>query len=107
MVVEIMTNELSGMGPAPVLHHEGSDMFAAYSIDAFTDVKKFKKDMDQLLSKIINSKPASGYDRVVYAGLMENEEYLKRSQEGIPYHKEVIEWFENYCNEIGIDCELR
>ena len=35
------------------------------------------------------------------------EEYTKRSQEGIPYHKEVIEWFENYCSEIGIDCELR
>jgi len=63
--------------------------------------------MDQLLSKIVSSKPASGYERVVYAGLMENEEYTKRSQEGIPYHKEVIEWYENYCNEIGIDCELR
>tara|TARA_B100001094_G_scaffold84505_1_gene80807 strand:- start:10234 stop:11337 length:1104 start_codon:yes stop_codon:yes gene_type:complete len=107
MVVEIMTNELSGMGPAPVLHHEGSDMFAAYSIDAFTDVKKFKKDMDLLLNKIVDSKPASDYERVVYAGLMESEEYTKRSQEGIPYHKEVIEWFENYCSEIGIDCELR
>ena len=31
----------------------------------------------------------------------------KRSEEGIPYHKEVIEWFENHCNEMGIDCDLR
>ena len=107
MVVEIMTNELSGMGPAPVLHHEGSDMFAAYSIDAFTDVNKFKKDMDLLLKKIVDSKPADGFERVVYAGLMESEEFAKRTEEGIPYHKEVIEWFENYCGEIGIECELR
>ena len=102
-----MTNELSGMGPAPVLHHEGSDMFAAYSIDAFTDVNKFKKDMDLLLKKIVDSKPADGFERVVYAGLMESEEFAKRTEEGIPYHKEVIEWFENYCGEIGIECELR
>ena len=107
MVVEIMTNELSGMGPAPLLKHEGSDFFAAYSIDAFTDTNKFKEDMDELLKRIVESKPASGYERVVYAGFLESEEYLKRSEEGIPYHKEVIEWFENHCNEIGIDCELR
>ena len=104
MVVEIMTNELSGMGPAPLLKHEGS--IFAYSIDAFTDTNKFKGDMDELL-KIIESKPASGYERVVYAGFLENEEYLKRSEEGIPYHKEVIEWFENHCNEISVDCEVR
>jgi len=107
MVVEIMTNELSGMGPAPILKHEGSDFFSAYSIDAFTDVNKFKEDMDSLLRRIVESKPATGHERVVYAGYLENEEYIKRSKEGIPYHKEVIEWFEGHCNEIGIDCELR
>ena len=35
------------------------------------------------------------------------EEVLKRSKEGIPYHKEVINWFETYCEESNIDCDLR
>jgi hypothetical protein len=26
---------------------------------------------------------------------------------GIPYHKEVIQWFESYCAEADIDCDLR
>ncbi len=107
MVAEIMSNIISGAGPGIISNHQGSDFFLAYSIDAFTDVKKFKQDMDDLLSRIVESKPATGFERVVYAGYLENEEYIKRSEEGIPYHKEVIEWFENHCNEMGIDCDLR
>jgi LDH2 family malate/lactate/ureidoglycolate dehydrogenase len=63
--------------------------------------------MDLLLSRIVKSKPATNYERVVYAGYLENEEFVKRSKEGIPYHKEVIEWFENYSSELGIECDLR
>ena len=37
--------------------------------------------MDSLLRKIVESKPATGYERVVYAGYLENEEYIKRSKE--------------------------
>jgi len=106
MVAEIMSNILSGAGPGLFNDHQGSDYFVAYSIDAFTDVKKFKLDMDLLLNKIISSKPAKGFERVVYPGFLENEEQVKRSDKGIPYHKEVITWFENYCEEAGIDCNL-
>jgi len=107
MVAEIMSNILSGAGPGLFNDHQGSDYFVAYSIDAFTDVKKFKLDMDMLLKKIIDSKPAKGFERVVYAGFLENEEYVKRSYKGIPYHKEVISWFESYCEESGIDFNLK
>ena len=41
------------------------------------------------------------------AGLMEDEDEKKRLEEGIPYHREVIEWFESYCSEAGITCDLR
>jgi len=107
MVAEIMSNILSGAGPGLFNDHQGSDYFVAYSIDAFTDVGKFKLDMDLLLQKIIDSKPAKGFERVVYAGFLENEEFVKRTDKGIPYHKEVIEWFENYCEEVGLDCNLK
>ena len=106
-VGEMMTNILSGAGPGIFNDHQGSDFFVAYSIDAFTDVGKFKADMDSLLKRIIESKPATGYERVVYAGYLENEEYDKRSKDGIPYHFEVIEWFENYCLKNKIECDLR
>ena len=106
-VGEMMTNILSGAGAGIFNDHQGSDFFVAYSIDAFTDVGKFKADMDSLLKRIIESNPATGYERVVYAGYLENEEYDKRSKDGIPYHFEVIEWFENYCLKNKIECDLR
>ena len=56
--------------------------------------------------KIIDSKPARGFDRVVYAGYLENEEFTERSSKGIPYHKEVIDWFRSYCSESEVDFNL-
>ena len=36
-----------------------------------------------------------------------NEDEKERMKTGIPYHKEVIQWFESYCAEADIDCDLR
>jgi hypothetical protein len=38
---------------------------------------------------------------------MEDEDEKKRLEEGIPYHWEVVEWFESYCSEAGITCDMR
>jgi hypothetical protein len=43
----------------------------------------------------------------LYAGLKEDEEEKLRLKDGIPYHFEVIDWFESYCAEAGIECHLR
>lgn len=104
---EIMCNELSAMGPGPLLDHAGGSFFAAYSIDAFTDVERFKDDMDRMLESFAACPPAPGFDRVLYPGLSEHEEYQDRTKRGIPYHREVVEWFESYCAETGIECDLR
>ncbi len=46
--------------------------------------------------------PSRGFERVVYAGLLEVEKEEKRLRDGIPYHQEVVEWFESYCSEAKI-----
>lgn len=104
---EIICNELSGYGPGPVHRTPGGHFFQAYDIEAFTDREKFLDDMDDLLKFIKAVPPAKGFDRVYYAGLMEDEDEKKRLKEGIPYHYEVIDWFESYCAEAGIECALR
>jgi LDH2 family malate/lactate/ureidoglycolate dehydrogenase len=63
--------------------------------------------MDDLLKFIAEVPPAKGFERVVYAGLMEDEDEKTRMMDGIPYHREVIDWFESYCAEAGIECNLR
>ncbi len=104
---EIFCNELSAMGPGPLLEHAGGSFFTAYDVAAFTDVEKFKDDMDRMLEALTSSPAAPGHKRVLYPGLSEHEEFQDRTRRGIPYHREVVEWFESYCAETGIKCELR
>ena len=102
-VVYIMCNPLSGSGWGTP---GGGHHFTAYKIDAFVDVQKFKDDMDDFLEGLANTKPAPGHDRVVYAGLPEHEETLEREANGIPYHSEVLEWFDSISAELELDLDL-
>src|SRR5438094_253759 len=66
--------------------------FAAYNIEAFTDLEQFKDTMDTMLRTLRTAKPAAGQERVLYPGLSEAEEIQHRRAHGIPLHKEVIQW---------------
>jgi LDH2 family malate/lactate/ureidoglycolate dehydrogenase len=103
---EIMCNELSGIGPGPLLGHPGGHFFAAYDIEAFTDREKFLDDMDTLLKAAVAIPPDKSHDRVVYPGVLEAEEVEKRTKNGIPYHREVVEWFNGHLAEIGEEMRL-
>ncbi|NCG34968.1 MAG: Ldh family oxidoreductase [Dehalococcoidales bacterium] len=99
-IVDIMCSMLGG-GQAGFLGGSGH-YFAAYDIDSFSDKEKFKNNMDDFLSGLKNTPPAPGYDRVLYPGLPESESRLERGKNGIPYHPEVIEWFESITSELEI-----
>ncbi len=94
---------LSGVLPS-MLDSDGAagDTFAAIDISAFTDVVVFKENMDKMLKSLRETKPAPGHDRVLYPGLSEHEEELDRRANGIPLHKEVIEWFGKITDELSI-----
>ncbi|MEX0762790.1 MAG: Ldh family oxidoreductase [Dehalococcoidia bacterium] len=104
-IVDIMCCTLSGTGPGFISNKSGH-YFAAYSIDAFTDVDTFKDDMDAFLGGLAATKPAPGHERVFYPGLPEHEEYQKRSTKGIPYHPEVVDWFNSISAELELDLQL-
>ena len=101
-VVDILCSALTGIGPGFVAVQPGFHLMA-YRIDAFTDVEKFKADMDTFLEGLANTPPAPGHDRVFYHGQPEAEETEKRLAEGIPYHREVIDWFGQIEDELGLD----
>jgi LDH2 family malate/lactate/ureidoglycolate dehydrogenase len=80
-----------------------SHFVAAYNVDAFTDVPRFKKSMDDFMTYLTETPPAPGHDRVYYAGLPEHEEAMRRAESGIPLHKEVVEWFDSITAELGTE----
>ena len=105
-IADIMSGILSGNGPGFIADRKYSQFVMAFKIDAFLDVASFKADMDRLLEKLANTKPAPGHDRVLYAGLPEHEETEKRRKEGIPYHREVVEWYNSMSAELNLGISM-
>ena len=103
VMVDILSGLLGGdpagfrRQPADVSHH-----FLAYRVDAFTDVDAFKDEMDGFMRGLRDTPPAPGHERVLYAGLPEHEAQLERSERGIPYHPDVVEWFRKTADELGV-----
>lgn len=103
VAVDILANVLSGRPPgfanppAEVSHH-----FLAYRIDAFTEVDRFKEQMDVFLRALRETPPAPGHERVLYAGLPEHEAQRERRERGIPYHPEVVDWFRKTADDLGV-----
>ncbi len=104
MIPEVLGTMLSGARPGmlPGERLAQDHYFAAYNIEAFTDPDLFLDTMDEMLTTLRDTKPAPGQDRVLYPGLPEYEEELNRIDNGIPLHKEVIEWFDGITAELEI-----
>lgn len=101
MMVEVLTSLLAGTGGGPFRRAGSAHYFMAYDVAAFTDLEVFKADMDAYLRRLLSSQPAPGEDRVVYPGVLEDEEQALRERNGIPYHPDVIEWFKGTCASLG------
>ena len=102
MLVEVLCGALTGTGAGRHRRQGIAHYFMAYNVAAFTEIDTFKADMDAYLRSILDCKLAPGETRVVYPGIPEHEAELDRAANGIPYHPEVIEWFNGVMKELGI-----
>ncbi|PYO01649.1 MAG: malate dehydrogenase [Candidatus Rokuibacteriota bacterium] len=104
LMAEVLSTVLSGALPTMLVPGSGSkNHFAAYDIEAFTDLEKFKDTMDEMLKTLRTAKPVQGEERVLYPGLSEAEEIVHRRAHGIPLHKEVLQWFAECTGELGVE----
>ncbi len=104
-IVDILGGLLTGVGYGafPGRPNFGHHV-AAYRIDAFTDVDRFKEMMDEWMRMLKTTKPAPGHDRVMVAGQPEAEVEAARRVEGIPLHSEVVGWLRDACAELSVNC---
>ena len=106
-VVDILCGVLSGYAFGMVPGRPNfSHMVAAYSIEAFTEVDRFKELMDEFIRALNATPPAPGHDRVLVPGQPEWEMEQDRRANGIPLHREVVEWFRDICHEMDIPFTL-
>ena len=103
LMAEVLSTMLAGAVPTMLVPGSGSkNHFAAYNIEAFTDLEQFKSGMDDMLRTLRTATPAPGQERVLYPGLSEAEETAHRRAEGIPLHKEVLQWFAECTREMDL-----
>ena len=104
LFVEILCTILSGNVPNMVdPNGKLCHFFAAFNIEAFTDYNKFISNMDQMLETLLQTPSIDESERVIYPGIIEHENELDRIENGIPLHKEVVEWFDNISKTMSID----
>ena len=103
LMAEILCTMLSGVLPT-MLDPDGKahHYFAAYDIASFTDVDLFKENMDKVLKTLRETPPAPGHERVLYPGLPEYEDEQERRRNGIPLHREVVDWFDGIAEELSV-----
>ena len=101
---EADTRESKGPQKKRYVSHRGSNRInlLLLHIGFHDDVEEFKENMDLVLKMLRETKPAAGHDRVLYPGLSEHEEEQDRRANGIPLHKEVIQWFDDITSELSI-----
>ena len=103
LMIDILTGVLSGNGPGFQNNMVFSHYFCAIKIEAFTRLQQFKRDMDEYMRALVNTPPAPGFKKVVYAGLPEHETEIDRRTNGIPLHPEVVDWFADIASELTIE----
>ncbi len=106
MMIEVLTSTLSGAAAGPDRRARQSHHFIAYSLESFSDADTFKADMDVYLRRLKNAKTAPNEERVRYAGLLAHETEIERRARGIPYHREVIDWFKGITAELKLKDRL-
>ncbi len=107
VVVDVLSGILAGeppgfmRPPGEVSHH-----FLAYRVDAFCDPVEFTEHMQTFCRALADTPPASGHDRVLYAGLAEHEIEIERRSLGIPYHRDVVAYFRDLARTHGVASRL-
>ncbi len=106
MIVDILSGMLAGTGRGYANVGNISHHCSAYRIDAFCDPDWFLDEMDRYLEELAACPPAPGHDRVVYAGQLEAETEIERNTHGIPYHRDVVQYFHELAHELGVATDL-
>ena len=74
--------------------------FCPFCLSSTVDM--VKQMMDDFIQTLKTTPPAPGQEKVIVAGQPEWEAEQERSKNGIPLHHEVVEWFQEICNELEV-----
>jgi len=116
VLVDILCGVLSGSGYLNLLYPKTAEgkplpslvghFFGAMRIDYFRPAEEFRKDMDDLIRRLKNSRKAEGQDRIYVHGEKEFELEEKYRRDGIPLYCKVYDDLKAIGAETGVPFNL-
>jgi LDH2 family malate/lactate/ureidoglycolate dehydrogenase len=76
--------------------------FGAWDIEGFRDKEEFKRNIDDWIFTMRNTRVQPGKEKVLIPGDPERAAYKQRMSEGIPVNNHVIASLEDICSYTGI-----
>jgi LDH2 family malate/lactate/ureidoglycolate dehydrogenase len=90
-----------GEGP-PLFRHQGVTMLCMRA-NLHCSMEDFTARVDAMLDKITQSRPAAGFDKVLYPGLKEHETRERSMKEGIRFEDDIWELFSKGAKNLGVN----
>lgn len=91
-----VTNPYDPSKPADVGH-----LFMAIKPDLFMDLEEFRRRMEYLYARVVDSDKAAGVDRIYFPGEIEQLTQLEREKTGIPYVKAELDSLNEEARRVG------
>jgi LDH2 family malate/lactate/ureidoglycolate dehydrogenase len=79
-----------------------SHFFGALRVSAFREAGAFRADMDRMLSRLRQSPPAEGEERVYFAGQKEFEFEARALAEGVPIQAAACESLRTIAHDLSL-----
>ncbi|MGE3962445.1 MAG: Ldh family oxidoreductase [Dehalococcoidia bacterium] len=102
VMVDVLAGVLAGGGfsrELPAGHNQA--WFMAIDVGRFRPIAEFKAHMDAMIRDLHATPPAPGSERVLVAGDPEAETFERRSREGIPLQRGLVEEIRAKAEELG------
>ena len=94
--------KIVGDRPGHYTRHIQNGVFIALDISQFTDIEKYKEDIDELVDGIKALPKADGVDEIFVPGEPEYRTHLDRSQNGIPLPIRTVQNLRQVAERLGV-----
>ena len=78
-------------------------VIVAFDIARFSPVESFKRNVDQIIREMRNSKKMPGVERIQVPGEQSHATWRERSARGIPLNDALLNDLERVAGELGIE----
>ncbi|GAA4326572.1 Ldh family oxidoreductase [Pigmentiphaga soli] len=104
VIVEVLCGLLTGLGfgVEPTGKHNDGCFVAVFNVEAFRPLHTFTREVADFARYLKATKPAQGFDEVLYPGELEHRAQTDREANGVPVDDKLYERLANVSQEYGL-----